>query len=309
MRIVMFGTPGFAVPVLDALLASRHQVAAVYTMPDKRKDRSGKPSPSPVKEAASRACVERICCSERLSRKECEPVLAGIRADAGVVAAYGVIFRPWIFPLFRHGLINVHPSLLPRHRGPAPVSGAILSGDEETGVSIMQLDAGVDTGGVLLAESCRIGSGETTGELEERLSLLAPGILLRALDGVEDGTLRPVPQDDSKATFTRMLTKDDGAIDWSVDAKSVHRLVMAVNPWPGASASFRGGRVIIWRTALLGESRGPAGSLFFPSKGRLAACAGFGAVELIEVQKPGGKRLSAQEFINGSRIAHGECMS
>ncbi len=308
MRLVFFGTPVFAVPVLKALLSGRHEISAVFTRPDRRKGRSGKPSPSPVRAAAESGGVSRILCPEKFSRAALEPLLSNLGADAGIVAAFGLIFRPWIFRLFRHGLINVHPSLLPRHRGPAPVQGAILAGDRETGVSIMRLDEGMDTGDVLLAESCPLRPDETAGELEERLSLMAPPLLLRALDGIEAGTERAVPQDGSKATGTRMLAKEDGAIDWNLGAAAIHRLVMAANPWPGAITSFRGEDLHVWRSAAIEGPGGPPGALFFPSRDRLAARAGSGALEILEVQRPGKRRLSAADFRNGSRIAPGETL-
>jgi len=307
MRIVFFGTPAFAVPTLEALLASDVVVAAVFAQPDRPRGRSKKPVACPVCETAGAAGLA-VHTPERLHRASVEPLLASLAADAAVVTAYGKIFRPWVFDCFPLGLINVHPSLLPRHRGPAPVAGAILAGDAVTGVTIMPLDHGMDTGDILLQEAVDVGADETTGELEARLARVAPPLLLEGLAGRAAGTIAPRPQDDSRATVTRLLEKTDGSIDWSAPARAVHDRVRGVNPWPGGRTRYIDRELLVWRTAL--SPRPPAGpGVVDPEgKGRLHVGCGEGSVELVELQWPGRKRVSARDFLNGTRLAPGEVL-
>jgi methionyl-tRNA formyltransferase len=230
------------------------------------------------------------------------------RAHAGVVVAYGRIFRPWALGLFPYGLLNIHPSLLPRHRGPSPVNGAILAGDRSTGITIMQLDQGMDTGDILLQEKVAIDPDETAGELEERLSHDAVDLLLRTLDQIEEGTAAPVPQDHARATLTGMLQKEDGRIDWTASAWEVHCRVRGTNPWPGARTLLGGRDLLLWRTAMAPDRSGPPGRLLIDGR-RLFACAQTGSVELLTLQWPGKKPMDARSFLNGAHLSGKETLS
>jgi len=233
MRILFLGTPDFAVPSLEALLEAGQEILCVVTQPDRPGRRHSQPVPPPVKAfAASRGLLVRQ--TENVNEPTFVAGLAELRPDLVAVAAFGQKLRRRLLGLAPHGCINVHASLLPRHRGAAPIAHAILAGDPETGVTVQQMAARLDAGDILVQEATPIGPRETAGELSDRLALLGARLLVRALADIAAGQSRPVPQDPSKATYAPSLRKEDGAIDWTRDAACLARLVRAMNPWPGA---------------------------------------------------------------------------
>jgi methionyl-tRNA formyltransferase len=232
--------------------------------------------------------------------------LEALRPDAVVVVAYGHILRPWFLDLPRLGCVNLHFSILPRHRGVAPVAWAILSGDRETGVSTMRLDAGVDTGPVYLTERTAIGGDDTTGTLTERLAAIGAPLLVRTLEGIAAGTLAPSAQDETAATYARKLTKEDGRIDWSRPAEELARTVRGLSPWPGAFTGWRGGVLKIHRARAAAGAMEP-GALRLVH-GRVTAGTSRGVLELVELQPEGKARMEAEAWWRGARPETGETL-
>lgn len=298
--IVFMGSPEFAAPSLRALHGAGHRIALAVTQTDKPAGRGGKLQPSPVKRVAEALRIE-VFQPERLRE---EPVQARLRetgADAFVVAAYGKILPQAILDIPRRGCLNVHASLLPRWRGPSPISAAILAGDSETGVSIMQLVRKMDAGPVISRVSEPIRPDDTTGSLELRLAELGADELLRVLPGWLSGELTAQPQDEEQAIYCHLVSKQDGWLRAELSAEEAERAVRACNPWPGAFVLYRGERLAIWKSRLAAEAR--AGD-----PGALAAISGVPAVRfhdawlaLDEVQRPGGKRITGAQFLAGER--------
>lgn len=301
MRLVFLGTPQFAVPTLETISAAGHQVAAVYTQPDRPKGRSQELEASPVKQAAQRLGLE-VRQPERIRTAAAE--LAELKSDAMVVVGYGQIIPQQIIDLPRLGIINVHASLLPRYRGAAPIQWAIANGETRTGVTTMLINAGLDTGDILMKAETGIDPEETAPELGARLARMGAPLLVETLHGLDAGTLKPVPQDDSQATLAPILQREDGLIDWNATAQVIHNRARGFLPWPGAWTYFRGQRFNIWscRPAQV-EHSAVAGALFSSQRRLYAAAGGATALELLEVQAEGRKRMSADSFLNGLRIS------
>jgi methionyl-tRNA formyltransferase len=306
MRLVFLGTPEFAVPTLEACAEAGHEIAAVYTQPDRPKGRGQALAAPPVKEAALRLGFE-VRQPLKVRAPEVVDELRALGADAMVVVGYGQIIPQSIIDLPRLGIINVHASLLPRYRGAAPVQWAIARGETRTGVTTMQIDAGLDTGAMLLKAEAEIGPEETALDLAPRLARMGASLLVETLRGLEAGTVEAVPQNNDEATLAPILKREDGLIDWSAAAAEIHNRARGFLPWPGAWTTFRGQRLQVWRarrTAL--ESAAAAGVLFSEGR-RLLACCGAGEVlELLEVQVEGRKRVAAADFLNGFRLEPGE---
>jgi len=307
MKVVFLGTPQFAVPTLEALVAAGHEVAAVYTQPDRPKGRGQELAPSPVKEAALRLGL-RVCQPERVRRPEVVEELAGLDAAAMVVVGYGQIIPQTIIDLPRLGIVNVHASLLPHWRGAAPIQWSIAAGDTATGVTTMMINAGLDTGDILLQSETAIGAGENALELGARLSLTGAKLLLDTLELLEKGNCPRTPQVDAEATLARILRKEDGLIDWRCPAREICNRSRGFLPWPGAWTSFRGQRFNIWKCRpvpphewMVGEEL-PPGLMHAIGK-RLLAGTGSGVLELLEVQLEGRKRVPAAAFLNGTRLS------
>ena len=231
MRVVFMGTPDFAVPTLAALLESRHEVVGVVTQPDRPKGRSGKLQPSPVKEKALEADVP-VLQPEKVKDPAFLPELEKLVPDVIVVVAFGQILPESILNLPKYGCMNVHASLLPKLRGAAPIQWSVIDGDKESGVTIMQMDKGLDTGDILLVEKYTLDPKETGGSLFDKLSGLGGPLVLQALEQAEQGTLSPVPQEHEKHTYAKMLSKALGEIDFTKDAIVIERLIRGLNPWP-----------------------------------------------------------------------------
>ena len=307
MKVVFLGTPQFAVPTLEALVAAGHEIVAVYTQPDRPKGRGQELALSPVKEAALRLGL-RVCQPERVRRPEVVEELAGMDAAAMVVVGYGQIIPQAIIDLPRLGIVNVHASLLPRWRGAAPIQWSISAGDTATGVTTMMINAGLDTGDILLQSETAIGAEENALELGARLSLTGAKLLLETLELLEKGNCPRAPQVDADATLARILRKEDGLIDWRCPAREICNRSRGFLPWPGAWTSFRGQRFNVWKCRpvpstewMVGEEL-PPGLMHAIGK-RLLAGTGSGVLELLEVQLEGRKRVPAAAFLNGTRLS------
>jgi methionyl-tRNA formyltransferase len=299
MRLIFLGTPEFAVPSLDRLAVAGHDLAAVVTRPDRPKGRGREIAAPPVKHAAQRLNLP-VHQPERIRTPEFIGFLRGLRPEALVVVGYGRIIPQAILDIPPQGILNVHASLLPKYRGAAPIQWAIAMGETRTGVTTMRIDAGLDTGDILLQAETEIGDQETAIELGKRLAPMGAALLIETLDRVQRGALAPIPQDHAQATLAPMLRKEDGLIDWSRPAREIHNRVRGFVPWPGCYTLFRGGLLHVWRTRLAQASA---------VRTRLAVTCGDGAVlELLEVQPEGKKRMTGTAFLNGYRVGDNELL-
>ncbi len=299
MKLVYLGTPEFAVPPLEALLEAGHEVAAVYTQPDRPKGRGGELAAPPVKECALRHGLT-VYQPERVRRPDVVEQLRAINPDAMAIVGYGQIIPQSIIDIPKWGIINVHASLLPLYRGAAPIQWAIANGETRTGVTTMQIDAGLDTGDVLLRWETEIGAEETAPSLGARLSVAGAELLVRTFDGLARGAIVASPQDDALATLAPILKKEDGRVDWAWPAAKIIARCRGFQPWPGAYVEFRGQTLQILNSAAA-EGEGVPGSIL-PDRKRLLVACGDGAIELREVQLQGRKRINGQDFRNGQRL-------
>jgi methionyl-tRNA formyltransferase len=304
MRLVFLGTPAFAVPTLEAVVRGGHEVAAVLTQPDRPRGRGQNPAASPVKQAALALGLE-VYQPERVRRPEAVEYLRAIGARAMVIVGYGQIIPQSVIDLAPLGIINVHASLLPKYRGAGPIQWAIVNGEARTGVTTMRIDAGLDTGEMLLKRETGIAPEENAIELGSRLAVMGADLLVETLAGLEAGTVVPEKQDDRLATLAPLLKKEDGVIDWTRPALAIHNRVRGLQPWPGAQTTFRGQPLHVWksRAAAAGLS-GEPGTLL-RSRPFLVATS-EGALELLEVQLEGRKRIPAADFANGQRLTENE---
>ena len=308
MRLVFLGTPAFAVPALEACARAGHEIAAVLTQPDRPKGRGGRPAFPPVKDAALRLGLP-VHQPERVRRPEALRLLASLRPEAMVVVGYGQIIPPAVIALAPLGIVNVHASLLPKYRGAAPIQWAVANGETTTGVTTMRIDAGLDTGDILLLRETPIGPEETALELSARLAAMGADLLVETLAGLAAGTIVPRPQDSSQATYAPILKKEDGALDWSWPAAKVHNRVRGFQPWPGAHTRFRGQTLNLWKTRIAAERLDAPPGTLHPRRPRLlAACGDGSALELLEVQLEGRRRISGEEFLNGQRVKENEVL-
>ena len=303
------GTPDFAVPTLARLLDDGHDVAAVFTQPDKPAGRGNRLQAPPVKSLAVERGIEVFQPSKIKNNEEVRAAFERIAADACVVAAYGRILPPWMLGLPRLGCINVHASLLPKYRGAAPINWAIARGERETGITIMQMDAGLDTGAMLARRAVEIGSDETAPELSARLARVGAELLSETLPRIERGEARHFPQNDSEATYAPILKREDGLIDWRLTAREIADRIRGFQPWPGTYTIFRGARLIIWRAAVSQEEIGeadPATIVSVDKSGFTIACSGATFLRVEELQIEGKRRTSARDFLNGARLGAGD---
>lgn len=306
MRLVFLGTPQFAVPTLEAIAAAGHEVAAVYTQPDRPKGRGHALAAPPVKEAALRLGLQ-VRQPERVRRPEVVDELRAVNADAMVVVGYGQIIPQSIIDLPRLGIINMHASLLPKYRGAGPVQWAIANGETVTGVTTMQINAGLDTGDMLLKVETPIDPEETALELGPRLATLGADLLTKTLDGLKSGNIVPQPQNDAEATYAPILKREDGLIDWTQPASVIHNRARGFLPWPGAWTTLRGQRFNVWRCRIANFPASTVpGEIALQQKRLFAACGSSSAIELLEVQVEGKKRVAASDFLNGFRPTTGE---
>jgi methionyl-tRNA formyltransferase len=304
MRIVFFGTPNFAVASLRALLDGRFTVAGVVTQPDKPQGRSrSELIPPPVKILAEGQNIP-VLQPERPVGDVFATSLRRLEADLGVVVAYGHILRPDILAIPPHGMINVHASLLPRYRGAAPIQHAILRGETETGISIMQMEAGMDSGPILHRVSTSIGAEETAGQLTERLAGLGGAALIEALSLVSGGLARPQPQDENRATYAPKIDREMGRLVWDRDAATLVRQVRAFDPAPGAWTSLNGGILKLFSAREVPGTGAPGDVL--AAGERLVVAAARGAVAIHEVQPAGKNRLPVEAWVRGRGVAAGQ---
>ncbi|MFZ0428876.1 MAG: methionyl-tRNA formyltransferase [Acidobacteriota bacterium] len=310
-KIVFLGTPGFAVPTLRALASdSRIEVAAVITQPDRPSGRGQKLTAPPVKLAAQEARLPVYQFRRIRNNPEALAVLQEVQPTACVVVAFGQILPAEFFDAPPFGTLNVHASVLPAYRGAAPIVHAILNGDRQTGVTIMKIDEGMDTGDILSVRWTPIPPDATAGELEMVLAEQGARLLLPTLNDFITGTLQATPQRGEFATYAPRIMKEDGRIDWNRTAFEVHNRIRAMNPWPGAVTSWRDGELKIWRASLAlsdGAGAAPGTVIGFEPDGLEVQC-GSGTVRLLELQVPNHKRVGARDFINGTRIRPGEIL-
>ena len=306
MRVVFLGTPEFAVPSLDAL-AKHHSVVAVYTQPDRPKGRGNQLAESPVKVAAKRIGIE-VLQPERIRRTENLEQLKAHAAEIMVVVGYGQIIPQQIIDIPRQGILNVHASLLPKYRGAAPIQWAIANGETETGVTIMQIDAGLDTGDMLLKASVPIGSAETAPELSSRLAPLGADLLIEAIHQIEAESAKREKQRNEEATLAPILKKEDGLVEWRRTASEIYNRWRGFNPWPGAYTQFRGQQISITSARPAEPRQGSAGQMFADKRRLFVACGQNTAIELLELQLAGKKRMSAEAFLNGYQLMQDEML-
>jgi methionyl-tRNA formyltransferase len=300
LKIVYLGTPSFAVPTLEALLAAGHTVLEVITQHDRPKGRRQILEPSPVK-ACAQAHNLPVYQPERIRRPESIAHLRELAPDAMVIVGYGQIIPQSIIDIPPRGIVNVHASLLPKLRGAAPIQWSIVNGDSITGVTTMQIDAGLDTGAILLRASTPIDPNETAVQLGERLSRMGAQLLIDTLSQNPP----PIPQDNSQASLAPILKKEDGLIDWTRPAQSIHNRIRGLQPWPGGHTTFRGSSFNLWK-ARIGPSSNRAAGLLAPDG--TVSCGDGTTLELLEVQLEGRKRIDAKAFLNGLRLTDNETL-
>ena len=306
MKIVYMGTPDFSVGPLKALIEAGHTVTAVVTQPDKAKGRSGKLQFTPVKECALEYGIP-VLTPVKIKTPEAVAQLKEYEADVYVVAAFGQILSQEILDMPRYGCLNIHASLLPAYRGSAPIQWAILNGEEKSGVTIMQMDAGIDTGDMLLKREVPIAADETGGSLFDKLAVVGSELIVEALEKLEKGELIPEKQDDSLSCYAKMLQKSQGQIDWNKDAAEIERLIRGLNPWPSAYTSLNGKNLKIWEAKVSGsESDGEAGTVSSVTKDTISINCGKGQLMLLSVQLEGKKRMNVKDFLLGNRIEKGD---
>lgn len=304
MKLIFAGTPEFAAQSLSAILAAGHQVELVLTQPDRPSGRGMTLRPSPVKALALASGIE-VFQPLTLKDPAVKERLHTVGAEVMVVAAYGLILPQAVLDLPRYGCLNIHASLLPRWRGAAPIQRAILAGDTETGVCIMQMEAGLDTGPVLLSDRLPLASDETAGSLHDKLADLGARLIVNALEKIP---LPAVPQSDTGITYAAKIEKAEALLDWRLPAAEIERKVRAFNPFPGAATMLEGVPVKIWRAVAVPGGAAPGTVLAADRHGIVVAC-GDGALCLGELQKAGGKRLSAAQFLSGNALSPGAVFS
>jgi methionyl-tRNA formyltransferase len=309
MRIVFCGTPEFAVPSLRRLAAEPGiSVEAVITQPDRPRGRGQQVSSSPVKEAALAASLH-VYQPETIKSESAQEFLKRVAPDAVVIIAYGQIIPARLLTIPRLGWINLHASLLPRYRGAAPIHWAIANGETTTGLTTMQIDAGMDTGPILLQRDLEIGPEDTSPELAERMREIGAGLIVESLQRFDRGEITPAAQDPSKASHAPILKKEDGRIDWARTAQQIFNRMRGFTPWPGTFASFRGQTCHLWgypESAAGTETNTNPGEIISSTKEIHVVCGEGSRLRLESVQLEGRKRISAREFANGARLAAGD---
>ena len=305
MKIIFAGTPHFAEQALKALLQKQVEVVAVLTQPDRPSGRGMQLKPSPVKQLAEQSGLT-VLQPVSLKNADIQQQLSAYQADLMIVAAYGLILPQAVLQIPRLGCLNIHASLLPRWRGAAPIQRAILAGDTETGITIMQMDVGLDTGDMLLKKSCPIDKTDTADTLHDKLAGLGASAIAEALDLLQQGKLKGIAQDSALATYAAKLTKDEAQLDWTRDAAELERMVRGYNPFPGASATINATTVRIWQAAVRDGMTGEPGEVLAVEKNALVVACGQGALGLEVLQRPNAKALPASQFLQGFQIKAGD---
>ncbi|CRZ34666.1 methionyl-tRNA formyltransferase [Herbinix hemicellulosilytica] len=305
MKVIFMGTPDFAVNTLREIVKAGHEVVGVVTQPDKAKGRGGKLCFPEVKEAALELNLP-VYQPVKVKDPEFIQKVKDLKPDVIVVAAFGQILPKDILDIPPYGCINVHASLLPKYRGAAPIQAAIINGEKETGVTIMHMDVGLDTGDMILQEKIQISDDETGGSLHDKLAVLGAKLLVKALEQIKEGTAIRVPQDDSQATYAKMLDKEMGNIDFTKPAVYIERLIRGLNPWPSAYTKLNGKTLKLWKAKVKEYSAGAKpGEVVEVNKDSIVVMTGKDALEILELQLEGKKRLSADEFLRGYKIEKG----
>ncbi len=296
MKIVFMGTPDFAVPTLERLI-EKHEVLGVFTQPDKPKGRHMTLTPSDVKVCAEKFNIP-VYQPESLKHGEAMPILEELQPDVIVVAAYGQILKEDVLNFPKYGCINAHGSLLPKYRGAAPIQRAVIDGEQYAGVTAMQMDVGLDTGDMLLAKSVEIGENETAGELFDRLAALAADVIEETLDNIDN--LVPVKQDDNLSTYASMLSKAECPIDWTKDAKVIHKQICGLNPWPSAQTTLGTDVFKIHMSHLTEKTSDKAPGTIID--GKYVVCGDGKVLELVEIQATGAKRMNIKDYLLGHKL-------
>ena len=301
MRIIYLGSPDFAIAPLEEILKTNHEVIAVITQPDKPAGRKSVLTPCDLKKYAMERGLN-VLSYEKIRRDGVEDI-KNLNPDIMVTCAYGQIISKEIIDIPKYGIINIHGSLLPKYRGASPIQWAIINGEKESGITIMQTDEGIDTGDIILAEKTEITDDMTAGELFEKLSHLGAAMVVKALDLIERGETKKTNQNEDQASFTKMIKKEDAEIDFSFEAEKIHNLVRGMNPWPVAYTKFNGKMLKVFRTKIT-EEYGKEGEVI-SSSGRLVIGTASKGIEFLEVQTEGGKRMSTKEVLLGHKIEKG----
>lgn len=297
LRIIFMGTPDFAVSALEAIHKSGHEIIAVYSQPPRPKGRGQQVTPSPVQAYAEKNNLK-VFHPTSLKFAEEQQKFSALDADIAVVAAYGLLLPKAILDAPKHGCINIHGSLLPRWRGASPIQQSILKGDEETGITLMQMDVGLDTGPMIAKRSMKIELHTTAQSLHDDLSVLGAGMIVQALDRLaSEGKLESEKQDDSKTTYAPLLKKEDGKINWQQSAEEIHRQIRALNPWPGAFASYNNKRIKILEADLT-DGKGAPGEI----NGDGIVTCGTGALKLLKIQPDNSKPMDVKSALNGGHL-------
>ena len=306
MKIAFMGTPDFSVPCLRALAESGHEVVGVFCQPDKPVGRKQELQAPPVKQEALRHGL-RVLQPKSLRNGQGLALLEELQPDLVIVVAYGKILPPDFLAFPKYGCVNIHASLLPKYRGASPIHWAVMAGDSETGVTVMQMDEGMDTGDILLVKKLPIPPDATTEEMFDRLSVLGAEAMLEAIDGLFAGTLTRTPQDHSAATTVGLLTKEMGEVDWTVSALEIHNKIRGLYSWPGAYTTLHGKRLKLQKAKLSEQTSSSAAGTVLTKAGKLLVACGDGhCIELLEVQPEGKKRMDAAAFLNGRGVADGD---
>jgi methionyl-tRNA formyltransferase len=315
MRLIFMGTPEFAVPALAQLVRDGHEVAAVFTQPDKPVGRGKQLHAPPVKTFALEHNITVHQPAKIKTNDEVRAVFESIKPDACIVAAYGKILPEWLLKIPRLGCINIHASLLPKYRGAAPINWAIANGENEAGVTLMQMDAGMDTGAMLSKRATPIAPDETAIELTTRLSQIGAELLSETLPQIENGEITPEAQDETQVTYAPILKREDGLINWQMSATEIANRVRAFQPWPSVFTMFRGARLIFWRarevsqgSTIFSEQMEPAKIVAIDKSGFIIRCADASLLQVEEVQLEGKRRVPARDFLNGSRVSVGDSL-
>ena len=308
MKIVFMGTPDFSVETLKQILAAGHEVSLVVTQPDRPRGRGKKPSFSPVKEYATE---QNIPCfqPEKIRHESCMEILQKEQADIFVVVAFGQILPQRILDIPKYGCMNVHASLLPKYRGAAPIQWSVINGDAETGVTTMRMDAGMDTGDILLQERIAIAPDETGGSLFDKLAVAGGALCVKTLAQIADGTIESIPQDHEAATYTRMISKQDGEIDFTLPAERIECLIRGMNPWPSAYTRIGNKMLKIWEADVIAQKDAhQPGEIFDVTKDAFCVAAGDGALKILSLQLEGKKRMNTADFLRGYTLENGDCL-
>lgn len=305
MKVIFMGTPDFSVKALESIINAGHEVVAVVTQPDKKKGRGNQVQYPPVKETALQHGLD-VYQPERVRNEEFVEFLRSLNADIIVVSAFGQILPKSILEMTKYGCINIHASLLPKYRGAAPIQWSIIDGEEKTGVTIQQMNEGIDTGDILEAEEVKIDVKETGGSLFDKLAETGAGLIVHTMEHIEQGKVNPVKQDDSKSNYAKMLTKELGNIDFSKSAESIERLIRGLTPWPSAYTKLYGKTLKIWDADVSDkEYEGVAGEIVDVDRQAVYVKTGEKTLVINELQLEGKKRMSTQSFLLGFNIEKG----